>query len=990
MSFCPEKAGLSFSEWLVIAEGVDANMGEWIKVLAHHARPEERRVLDALLDAGMLRMVQGKTGEYELRRDYDAMVKAVLKEKRKEDMNWLAFSLGYLSVKAFRREDLEMAVDLLEQMKASGEIKRADIGRLGWMLMGASMQERISDHNRRTTQISRTKSRKMAERGDIAAEDARLVKLVAKEGRFDLYYFQPVRTEEEMSSRHRLLCKYGRGTDWCTANPGGDYHKHYKDVGLFVLYIDGAPKYQFVDCGDVPESRSGDDEEEPNEESIAQFMDVNDQPVKSLTPDEKKFLKRNADLGCYDLIPDGFEDWEDFMASSDKKVQASSGSVASSVIIMAGDNVAVAMRRLGPALSRIEVRNLSSMTQSKAWGADMADGIIDGLSGPILELLKRESSARQFKSGGALGLMTRALAASSDPKSKVRPLADFVGPRQIEDLFRSNNGRIDDGFLKAVLENKEKLDAADIRSIVAHAADLKGILAEVGDEFKRLLSDDESEMGALFEALRRRKDGSLDALSEFLEENLRDLPPSAVLWCLHSSPDKEAAAKRMLSMGFDDERTRMIFKVREVAHLADDSHVRSIARGRKKDGFPGGIVAVADEHGPKGGSKERVRNLLRFLKNSDEVDGSEVMEVIRAANAHEMADEVADQIPQEMIDMISLDDLERAAADADKSCSGGGLMPDTRREGCRSGRPLVAVLKRTRLHFPMRYAIYMEPGKERDDLIAKNLKGSDTKSIRRALDLAQDKERLADAVIRMRGDAISPGEVASLIGHSKDKKGMFERLKGNIDSLHSPYEKYDDAGLETREHEDWMDMLMSFRGSGDIVDEVLNNYRKPLRPMALYGMIKNSKDHKATAEKIEDPIKALDSDSYVRLQRLMNAYEHGPKIEPQTIGLVDDIRHGGRPSPGDTVLTIAAPQFDVEFVPEDAKFSWMKGRRFSAPESTNAGGGKEMEYEVVATDGEDLVVSPKGEFDIQIGIHRIKLDERWMLKAKRHRFIRPD
>lgn len=59
--------GLSFSEWLVIAEGVDASIGEWLKALAHYARPEERRTLDSLIDAGLLRMVEGKSGEYELR-----------------------------------------------------------------------------------------------------------------------------------------------------------------------------------------------------------------------------------------------------------------------------------------------------------------------------------------------------------------------------------------------------------------------------------------------------------------------------------------------------------------------------------------------------------------------------------------------------------------------------------------------------------------------------------------------------------------------------------------------------------------------------------------------------------------------------------------------------------------------------------------------------------------------------------------------------------
>lgn len=977
---------MEFKEWLLISEGVDANMGEWIKTLAHYARPEERRILDTLFDIGFLRTTQGKTGEYELRQDYDAIVKGALKEKRKEDMNWLAFALGYLSTKAFRREDLEIAIDQLEMMKAAGDVPRAEIGRLGWMQMGASMQERIAEYNRKATRISRTQSKKMAEKGEVAEADAHLIKHVAKEGNLDLYYLPPVRTEQDIEGRQRLLCKYGKGTEWCTAAPGRDAHRYYKSVGIFIVHSGGNPKYQFVDCTDAPD-RS---EEYEEGDGMYQFMDVHDQPVKSLTPTEQKFLNKNADITCYDLAPDGFENIEDFLSSSDEKVRSLSGNVASQVLAMAGRSIGKVMARLGPVISRMDNNNIISLANSESWGAEMADQILDSLASlrTILEDEPRRSNISSRSEKGAVGLMVRSLATSANAAIKAKPLAEFIGGPEISRIFRLRKEKTDDDLLKSIMHTKKEMDNDTIVTVLSKADDFGGILNLIGTDVAKLFKDN-STIAGLYENIRVRKDGSMETLSRFLEGMITKLPADAVTWALFLSSDNVAAAKRMLSSGLDGERIKKVFEIKELTHLADDSHIKTLSNLRNKEGDSWeGLAAMAGRFGNR---DERVESMLRFLKNSDDLEGREVMSVIEKANEEGNSEKMAERIPQEMIDMISLDDLNIAAKKAEKSCTNYYGVADKERGGCDGGKPLVAVLKRTKLHFPMRHAIYMKSGKERDDLMIKNLKGSDARDVRHALDIVEDTNRFVEELLRVRGGKISPGEVASIIGHSDDKKKALELFKDKIDSLGAPYEPYETStdriyGFEEG-NEDWIDMLTNFRGMEELADDLLKHYRKHLKPKAIYNLIKKSKHHdqESMVEKLKEHIANLDLDSYVKLRKLMKPGWNS-EISRQTISLVDEVRNGGPAKPGDVVVSVDTPKFEVESTPEEGGPS-MAGNSGSPPESTNIGNANQMKYKVVGNEGEHFILSPMGEFKTRISHYEVNVDEKWRLKANKGYFI---
>jgi hypothetical protein len=972
------EGGLSFAEWLVIAEGVDANIGDWIKAIVQYARPEEKKTVDTLVDAGFLRM--GKAGEYELRQDYESIVKAVLKEKRKEDMNWLAFSLGYLSVKAFRREDLEMAVDQLERMKSSGELPRADIGRLGWMQIGASMQDRIADYKRKSSQLSKTKSRKMAERGEISPADAHLIRHVAKEGEFDLYYLPSVSKPEDIEGRQRLLCKYGKDTQWCTAAPGGTYHKYYSGVGIFILHSGGKPKYQFVDCGDVPERERDEDEDDHEEEDgIAQFMDVNDNSVTSLSPREQKFLSRQANISCYDLAPDGFEDMADFDSSSDERVRASSGSVVAQILSVAGDRIKDVVARLGPALSKMNKSQVYWLTKSESWSPSLADSVLDALGGSLRGVVSREE---QGDSGMRL-LMAAALSLSSDPASKVKPLAGLIGEQDIEEIFKSKP-KDGDGILKSIVVAKKQLKEREVEKIVSLASDVKGMLTALGGEVVKLFSGNPPPIQT--SKLLRRKDGSLNGLSRFIEDNVADLPPNAAYWAVFSSPDREATAKRMLSAGLDDERIKILFSIPEVAHLADDSHIRRITKSRsKKEGDWEGLAALANRHGNSKGD-ERLKSIVRFLKNSDELEGHEVMSAVIRANQDGQSERLVELLPQEIIDLMSLDDINKLADEAEQSCRPSWASPNSKeREGCYKGRPLVAVMKRTRLNFPMDYARFMKRGAERDGIIAEKIKSSDWKGSMMAMNLADDKDLVAELILRERGEKIAPGEIASIIANSKDKIKFIKSIGDKINLLSSKYERPYDFSSALGDGDDWMDWLTSIRSSSEIIGELLRIYKKPLGVKSTYNIISKSANPGEIVRSMSDAIRGMDAESYGQLKKMSLEDGNGNK---ELMALIDDARHGDIEE-GDTVVPEKHPRSYISTVP-DEKQKILVGKQVYMPMESKDGKGVKMRYKVVGLDGGNIMVSFTEPSQVQLeGGYRVEVTPEWVFKSERKYFARP-
>lgn len=362
---------MEFKEWLLLKESIEQNLEGWLGDIIRYAKPQEKAVLDNLSRGRNISINPPSVGA-----PYRDHIVSVLKEKRLEDANWLAFSLGYLSAKKFRREDLEMAVDVAKRLISSGELPKREIGTKGWMITGRDIQERVEEFIKTSQSLSNRAQRKLRKTGNTSTDDERLIKVVAEEGRKRLYLVAAMNPDlqkdkelwnAELNARHRILCKYGKETSWCTANADGSYHSHYKFNNIYIVHLEGKPTYQFVDC---------------NDKDNHQFMDESDNEVTSLSVSMNNFLSSHANIDCYEMSQDGFEDLEEYLSST-PKVQENLNpyDVAGfllqkkddpmSVLKLLGDNAGLALR-----INPESVANIIKATPKKK---ELMDFYLDGL-----------------------------------------------------------------------------------------------------------------------------------------------------------------------------------------------------------------------------------------------------------------------------------------------------------------------------------------------------------------------------------------------------------------------------------------------------------------------------------------------------------------------------------------------------------------------------------------------------------------------------------
>ena len=95
------------------------------------------------------------------------------------------------------------------------------------------------------------------------------------------YYLPKIKSDlsedekkKAISERHKLLCKYGKNTGWCTASPSGTYHEIYKYDEIYIIHDNNIPIYQFVHCTKAVKNYR------------CQFMDINDK-----MPNDDEFIK---------------------------------------------------------------------------------------------------------------------------------------------------------------------------------------------------------------------------------------------------------------------------------------------------------------------------------------------------------------------------------------------------------------------------------------------------------------------------------------------------------------------------------------------------------------------------------------------------------------------------------------------------------------------------------------------------------------------------
>ncbi len=303
----------------LINENVESNFDNWLSVLIKYAKnPKEKDIVILFQDryskwvAGVERSIIGTAVERK------RIIIDVLKEKNLQNLNWFSFCVGYWSGKNnFRKEDLELAIDITKRMIDSGEITKLEIGSKGWLKIGIESNDNITKHLGKQNQLSNREIERRKKRGE-ADLDEEFVKLVVREDNIKIYYLPRLITggsnryvdedeeddyeDEEVSQywidknkqkvnkRHQILCNLGKNTKWCTAQPSWDAHEGYITDDIYIIHENDQAIYQFVSCvNSNPDDR--------------QFMDVNDDDIKSLEQPMfgilNKYLKRET--GCYDL-----------------------------------------------------------------------------------------------------------------------------------------------------------------------------------------------------------------------------------------------------------------------------------------------------------------------------------------------------------------------------------------------------------------------------------------------------------------------------------------------------------------------------------------------------------------------------------------------------------------------------------------------------------------------------------------------------------------
>lgn len=320
-----------FKYWLSLNENIEENFEKWFKILVQYAkRGDEKDILYRILHnqlpgrSNIFFTLAGKDPESLSEKDKEFLyanrdvledllkqpfvqiIKNVLKEKNLENYNWFAFSIGFLSSKPnFFAEDLELAIDVTKRRIDSRELHKSEIGQKGWLIIGSESQEKVEEYL--AGQVSNRAREKMRKRGETFGDDEKYIRLLLNENNIKVYIcpslgneFSRVNMsiarnrdrnsskEKVLKDRQSILCKYGKDTQWCTANPSGTFHEYYAENNIYIVHRNDKPIYQFVDCKDYDNH---------------QFMDVKDNSVKELEKDVYEMLNKYLEesIKCYQI-----------------------------------------------------------------------------------------------------------------------------------------------------------------------------------------------------------------------------------------------------------------------------------------------------------------------------------------------------------------------------------------------------------------------------------------------------------------------------------------------------------------------------------------------------------------------------------------------------------------------------------------------------------------------------------------------------------------
>jgi ankyrin repeat protein len=259
---------INFREYFYLYESIDQNFDQWLVDLKKNARPDESEI-------------KIYSGHMSLKRDW---IERTLKSKNVENKQYMKYLIGVSTTpQSDHIEDYERAVDTLKWFIQTNRLTKAQVEADGWFNTGKRATELTREKDKILNPASKTKEKKEKKLG--IAEN---ISPLFQSGNIKIYFSPKVTNEKskeedaekpEIKARHKILCKYGKDTDWCTASASGTYHAQYSDRNIYIVHIDDKPAYQFMDC-------TAEDVDER-----CQFHDAKNESAKSIPLDLALLIK---------------------------------------------------------------------------------------------------------------------------------------------------------------------------------------------------------------------------------------------------------------------------------------------------------------------------------------------------------------------------------------------------------------------------------------------------------------------------------------------------------------------------------------------------------------------------------------------------------------------------------------------------------------------------------------------------------------------------
>jgi hypothetical protein len=248
---------LLFKQFISVNESVEENFDDWLQSIKSYAKPNEHEIK-----------------EWNPSEQQKKMIISSLKKAKKEGQDYMKFLAGVLSTRPDAlEEDLDAAMSILNRSlstidSATGKpiLTRQEAAAKGFYNIGKSALGELDQKLQKP--VSKRQELLAKKRGEADT----LTPIYSKDG-IMIYHIPPLKNKTDESAlkrQHRLYCKYGANTQWCTAKPSWDVFKNYVGNNIYIIHKDGNPVYQYVDVRDKKNH---------------QFRDVDDNKAK-LIPSE--------------------------------------------------------------------------------------------------------------------------------------------------------------------------------------------------------------------------------------------------------------------------------------------------------------------------------------------------------------------------------------------------------------------------------------------------------------------------------------------------------------------------------------------------------------------------------------------------------------------------------------------------------------------------------------------------------------------------------